>query len=286
MPENFENPSIRNAIADPQPEKLEIARLQRQLLQAQKLESVGRLASGIAHDFNNSLAVILGQAELLLLDSQLNPAHLEPLNAILKAGQRAADMTQQLLAFGRRKFTTPQVIDANVTIRRVLELLRQSMGPDITLNWSPGRDLWSIRMDPVELDQLLVSLCINAREAIVGPGQVHLSTENISTKEARELGSRTMPAGDYVNLSIVDNGQGITEEMLQTLMQPNYTIRRDGREPDLGMSTVFTIIAQNHSYIDINSSPEYGTQIHIYFPRVPTAESTVRKVSSPVADPL
>jgi two-component system cell cycle sensor histidine kinase/response regulator CckA len=279
MHEDSENQSLQQA-------ELEIERLHRQLLQSQKLESVGRLASGIAHDFNNSLAVILGQAEMLLLDSSLNAAHREPLTAILKAGERAADMTQQLLAFGRRKFTTPRVIDANVTVRRVLELLRQSMGPDITLDWSPGRELWSIRMDPVQLDQLLVSLCIDARESIVGSGQVLLSTENFSTHEACQLGSHAMPPGDYVNLSIVDNGQGMSEEMLQTLMKPNHAIHDNGREPALGIATVCTIIDQNHSFIDIDSSPGNGTTVRVYFPRVTASNPATLDVGPSVANPV
>lgn len=249
-------------------------RLQAQFTRSQKMESVGRLAGGIAHDFNNMLAVILGHAEMLSLDEALLPRHRNHLKAIQMAGQRSADLTQQLLAFARRQNAAPQKIDINKSIKRMLDLLRQSIGEGIELEWMPGEDLWMVSIDPVQLDQILANLCMNARDAISDAGRIVLSTHNEVLAVPQNFRSSEIQAGSYVVLTVSDTGRGMAESTLQYLFEPFNTTKPPGQGPGpgLGLATVYGIVQQNGGAIDVESDAGIGTRLRIYLPRVNVVE--------------
>ena len=249
-------------------------RLQAQFTRSQKMESVGRLAGGIAHDFNNMLAVILGHAEMLSLDEALLPRHRNHLKAIQTAGQRSADLTQQLLAFARRQNAAPQKIDINKSIKRMLDLLRRSMGESIELEWMPGEDVWMVSIDPVQLDQILANLCMNARDAISDAGRILLSTHNEVLNAPQNFRSSEIQAGSYVVLTVSDTGRGMSETTLQNLFEPFNTTKPPGQGPGpgLGLATVYGIVQQNGGAIDVESDASIGTTLRIYLPRVTVAE--------------
>lgn len=248
--------------------------LHAQVARSQKMESVGRLAGGIAHDFNNMLAVILGHAEMLALDEQLLPRYRSHLKAIQTAGQRSADLTQQLLAFARRQNAAPQKLDIDKSVKRMLELLRKSLGEHIQIDWMPCEDLWMVNIDPVQLDQILANLCMNARDAILESGRILLSTRNETLTSNRHFRSSEIRAGQYVVLTISDNGCGMSETTLQHLFEPFNTTKPVGQSPGagLGLATVYGIVQQNGGAIDVESDSAIGTTFRIYFPALAGAE--------------
>ncbi|MBI5602139.1 MAG: PAS domain S-box protein [Deltaproteobacteria bacterium] len=241
--------------------------LQGQLLQAQKMESVGRLAGGVAHDFNNMLGVILGHAELAL--EQVDPA--QPLHAdleeIRKAGQRAADLTRQLLAFARKQTVSPKVLDLNDMVAGMLSMLRRLIGEDIDLAWLPGIELWPVKMDPSQIDQILANLCVNARDACAGVGKVTIETKNMAFDEVYCTLHKDFIPGEYAELAVSDNGSGMGKEVLENLFEPFFTTKGMGKGTGLGLSTVYGIVKQNKGFINVSSDPGEGTTIRIYLPR-------------------
>ncbi|MFO0980016.1 MAG: PAS domain S-box protein [Planctomycetaceae bacterium] len=247
--------------------ELEREKLHRQFLQAQKLESIGRLAGGIAHDFNNMLAVILGHSEMALMSNGLSEQMSAHLRAIQTAGQRSADLTHQLLAFARRQHAIPQKVDLNRTAQRMLQLLRRSISEAITVDWRPGKDLWTVSIDPLQLDQVLTNLCLNARDALTDDGRIVISTHNESLTRTTQMRSSILPAGDYVVLTVSDNGTGISEKALQHLFEPFNTTKPVGQGTGLGLATVYGIVQQNAGAIEVESRPDVGTTFHVYFPR-------------------
>jgi signal transduction histidine kinase/ActR/RegA family two-component response regulator len=241
--------------------------LQAQLIQAQKMESVGRLAGGVAHDFNNMLGVILGYTGLVL--EQTNPS--DPLSKYLqqihKAAERSADLTRQLLAFARKQTVAPQVLDLNNTVEGMLRLLRRLIGEDIDLAWLPGRELWPVKMDHSQLDQILANLCVNARDAIAGVGKVTIETANtVFDAEycARHAG---FVPGDYVLLAVSDNGCGMDAETLSRIFEPFFTTKEVGQGTGLGLASVYGAVTQNNGLINTYSEPGQGTTFKIYLPR-------------------
>ncbi len=251
-------------IADAEREKL-----QAQFIQSQKLESVGRLAGGIAHDFNNMLAVIAGHAEMMLMDPALTPVQRSHLKAIQAASQRSADMTRQLLTFARRQSATPQKLDLNKTIRQLLEFLRKSVGENIRIEWIPGQDLWTVNIDPIQVDQLLAQLCMNARDAMPSGGRMMISTRNERVEELRSANASRVINGEFVVLTISDNGPGISNDVISRLYEPFTTTKPVGQGPGLGLATVYGIVQQNDGAIDIESDAISGSTFRIYLPRVP-----------------
>lgn len=242
-------------------------RLQAQLLQAQKMESVGRLAGGVAHDFNNMLSIILGHVELA--QEKLYPGNslLIDLEHIRKAAERSAALTRQLLAFARQQIVTPKVLFLNETLEGMLSMLRRLIGEDIDLVWSPGTDLWSVKIDPSQLDQILVNLCVNARDAIAGGGTVTVETKNVTFySEYRALHFDIIP-GDYVMLAVCDNGCGMDQETLAKLFEPFFTTKEAGKGTGLGLAMVYGIVRQNNGFINVSSEPGNGTTFNIYLPR-------------------
>jgi PAS domain S-box-containing protein len=241
--------------------------LQDQLLQARKMESVGRLAGGVAHDFNNMLGVILGHSELAL--RQVEPAQplFTNLEEIRKAGQRAADLTRQLLAFARKQTVSPTVLDLNDTVSRMLSMLRRLIGEDIDLTWKPGAELWPVKMDPSQVDQILANLCVNARDACSGVGKITIETTNIVFDEVDCIRNTGFIPGEYVQLAVSDSGCGMGKEVLENLFEPFFTTKGIGQGTGLGLATVYGIVKQNKGLINVYSEPGVGTTLRIYLQR-------------------
>ena len=244
-------------------------RLQEQVTRSQRMDSVGRLAGGIAHDFNNMLAVILGHSEMMMLDETLPSKYKVHLKAIQTAGHRSAAMTQQLLTFARRQNASPQMVNINKAVERMLDLLRKSMGEEIEIDWMPGEGAWTVNIDPVQLDQILANLCINSRDAISDHGRIILSTRNETLRTTRKFRTHEVRPGKYVVVTVSDTGCGISEATLAHLFEPYNTTKPagEGPGPGLGLATVYGIVKQNGGSIDVESSPEIGTTFRIYLPR-------------------
>ncbi len=247
-------------------------RLQAQLLQAQKMESIGRLAGGVAHDFNNMLSVILGNAELAIADVDPSAQLHHDLQEILTAAQRSADLTRQLLAFARRQTVSPKVLDLNDTVTGMLKMLGRLIGEDVSLVWRPGHDLWRVRIDPTQVDQMLANLCANARDAIGGVGSVAIETANFVMDDdycAAHMGFRP---GEYVQLTVTDDGSGMDSETLSHLFEPFYTTKAVGKGTGLGLATIYGIIKQNDGFVNVYSELSHGTTFKLYIPRYVAAD--------------
>jgi len=241
--------------------------LRDQLLQSQKVEAVGRLAGGVAHDFNNMLGVILGNAELALNKLAPDDPLARRLHQIINAAQRSAEVTRQLLAFARKQTVAPRVLDLNASVGGMLQMLERLIGEDIDIAWRPAPDLWPIRVDPSQLDQLLANFCVNARDAIDGVGKVTIETGNVSFDEdycARHVGF--LP-GDYVLLVVSDDGCGMDRETRSRIFEPFFTTKQAGKGTGLGLATVYGIVKQNKGFINVYSEPGKGTTFRIYLPR-------------------
>jgi PAS domain S-box-containing protein len=255
-------------------------RLQDQLLQAQKMESVGRLAGGVAHDFNNMLSVILGHAELALMRCAPSEAIHARLEGIKESALRSADLVRQLLAFARRQTIAPKVLDVNDTVSGLLKMLLRLIGEDIDLVWMPGSGLWAVKIDPSQIDQILANLCVNARDAIAGVGKVTIETENTSFDDAYCAVHPDFVSGEYVMLAVSDDGCGMSQEDLEHIFEPFFTTKELGIGTGLGLSTLYGIVKQNDGFINVYSEPGKGTTFKVYLPRFmgeatgQTAEST------------
>ncbi|QWV93794.1 PocR ligand-binding domain-containing protein [Geomonas oryzisoli] len=238
-----------------------------QLRQALKMESVGRLAGGVAHDFNNMLTVIMGQAQLAQM--KINPGHplWHPLEEISRAAQRSSQITRQLLAFSRKEIIDPRPIDLNQLVGEAQKTLLRLIEESITLNFRPGADLWSVEMDPSQVDQVLVNLAVNARDAMPDGGVLSIHTDNIylSQKSCQYL--RDSVPGEYVQLVVSDTGVGMGDEVLEHIFEPFYTTKEMGKGTGLGLATVYGIVRQNGGFINVYSELGHGTSFKIYLPR-------------------
>ena len=241
--------------------------LEEQLHQAQKLESVGRLAGGIAHDYNNMLSVILGYAELAEEKAAQHESIRKDLEEIRKAAQRSADITRQLLAFARKQTVAPRVIDLNQTVESMLSMLRRLIGEDLDLTWHPKNMLWPIEIDPTQVDQILANLCVNARDAISGTGKITIETDFRTFDEKYCRFHKGFIPGDFAMLAISDDGCGMDKETQKLIFEPFFTTKEIGQGTGLGLATVFGIVKQNGGFINVYSEPGKGTTFKIYFPR-------------------
>ncbi|MBI5844743.1 MAG: response regulator [Deltaproteobacteria bacterium] len=241
--------------------------LEDQLIQSQKMESVGRLAGGVAHDFNNQLSVIIGHTELAM--SQVEPSQplFDDLTEIRQAARRSADLTRQLLAFARRQTITPKVLDLNETVEGMLKMLRRLIGEDIELAWKPGADLWPVLMDPVQLDQILANLCVNARDAIAGVGKISIETKKASIDEEYCAENAGAIPGDFAVIIVADKGCGMEGETLARIFEPFFTTKSLGKGTGLGLSTVYGIVRQNRGFVEVDSEPGRGSEFRIFLPR-------------------
>ena len=245
----------------------EKAKLTGQLQQAQKMESVGRLAGGVAHDFNNMLGVILGHAELALerVDSA-GPLHNDLVN-IQSAAQRSADLTRQLLAFARKQTVAPKALNLNDTVAGMLKMARRLIGEDIQLEWRPGENLCLVNIDPTQIDQILANLCVNARDAIANVGKITIETGNKVIDAELAAATVGMVPGDYVWLAVGDDGCGMDPATLSHAFEPFFTTKEVGKGTGLGLATVYGIVKQNNGFIDAHSELGKGTVFTIYLPR-------------------
>jgi len=242
--------------------------LESQLRQAQKMESVGRLAGGVAHDFNNLLMGIMGYAEMCREAVGGDHPIREWLDEITHEVERSADLTRQLLAFARRQTIAPKVLDLNDAVANMLKMLRRLIGEDIDLAWEPGADLWPVKIDPGQVDQLLANLCVNARDAIGGAGKVTIETENTAIDEAYCAQQVEARPGQYVILAVSDNGCGMDRETLDHVFEPFFTTKGIGKGTGLGLATVYGIVKQNEGFINVYSEVGKGATFRIYLPRV------------------
>ena len=260
--------SLTRDITERRRAEKEKAMLQAQLNEAQKMESVGRLAGGVAHDFNNMLGVIIGHAEMAM--DQVNAGELlhEDLVEILKAAQRSADLTRQLLTFARKQTVSPVVLDLNDTISGMLKMLMRLIGEDIDLTWNPVPGIWAVKMDPAQIDQILANLLINARDAIAGVGKVTIETHNVSLDETYCTAHAGFVPGRYVMLAVSDSGAGMDKAVLANIFEPFYTTKDVGKGTGLGLATVYGIVKQNSGFINVYSEPGNGTSFKIYLPEV------------------
>ncbi len=241
------------------------------LRQAQKMESVGRLAGGVAHDFNNMLMVILGQAELLAMKLADDDPNRRRVADILQAAQRSAKLTRQLLAFARKETIAPVPLDLNNSVEDLLKMLRRLIGEDIDLSWQPGTNLWPVKMDPSQLDQILANLCVNARDAIGGVGKITIETENASLNDAYCRSHTEARPGHFVVLAVSDDGRGMDAETMSQVFEPFFTTKPTGEGTGLGLATVYGIIKQNMGFVNVYSEPDEGTTFRIYMPRLAEA---------------
>lgn len=242
-------------------------RLHEQLALSQRMESVGRLAGGVAHDFNNMLAVIVGHSEMALERARPEDPLRTDLEKIHEAAERSTRLTRQLLAFACRQTAAPRVLDPNQTIEAMLPMLRQLLGEGIELAWRPDPHAGAFRMDPSQVDQILVNLLLNARDATGGTGRVTLETACVRFEEEDCSVRAGFTPGEYVLLSVSDNGTGMDADTLSQVFEPFFTTKEAGQGTGLGLSTVCGILRQNSGFISVSSEPGQGTTFKLYFPR-------------------
>ncbi|QJR36738.1 ATP-binding protein [Gemmatimonas groenlandica] len=253
--------------------------LEAQYRQAQKMESVGRLAGGIAHDFNNMLSVILSNAELAIDQVEPGSAVRDDLAEIQHAAQRSVDLTRQLLAFARKQDVAPRTINLNALIGESLKMLGRMVGEQVQFLWRPATALWSVRMDPSQVEQVLANLCVNARDAIQSVGTIVIATEN-RTLLATDGDLADLTAGDYVVINVSDTGSGMSPELLTQIFEPFFTTKSIGLGTGLGLSTVYGIVAQNGGAVRVSSTVGQGTHFAIYLPRYTGEEDTEVEVAA------
>ncbi len=240
--------------------------LEQQLQQARKLEAIGRLAGGVAHDFNNMLQTILGYADFLLDEFDLSEEQTDFTLEIKNAARRSADLTYQLLAFSRKQTVELRVIKINNLIQEILKMLRRLIGEHIDLIWKPGDNLLSVRMDPSQINQILMNLTVNARDAIKGNGTIVIETDMLYLDEKEKLERFELEKGKYVVLSVSDTGEGIGKEDMDKIFEPFFTTKQLGQGTGLGLATIYGIVKQNRGNISVYSEPGKGSTFRVYLP--------------------
>ncbi len=241
--------------------------LQEQLLRAQKLEGLGQLAGGVAHDYNNILSVIIGYADFLSTKYKDDDPDRRPVDLIINAANRGADLTRQLLAFARKEIISPIIVNANSSIESIQKMLQRLIGENLELIFMPQIDLWNIMIDPSQLDQILVNLVTNARDAIEGTGTIMIKTSNAEVEENSGDGRLGLVPGEYVKLTFADTGKGMDKDTLKHMFEPFFTTKPKGQGTGLGLSTVYGIVKQNNGSVHVTSQLGAGTEFNIYLPR-------------------
>jgi PAS domain S-box-containing protein len=245
----------------------ENSKLEDQLMQSQKLEAVGRLAGGVAHDFNNMLGVIIGRSELALMKSEPSEPVYANLIEIRAAAERSAALTRQLLAFARKQTIAPKVINLNENVAGMLKMLQRLIGENINLTLQTASNLWPVRVDPAQIDQMLANLCVNARDAIKDVGRITIETGN-SSFDTHYCATHTyVEPGEYVRIAVSDDGSGMNRETLTHIFEPFFTTKGVGEGTGLGLATVYGIVRQNNGFINVDSEPGKGTTFTICLPR-------------------
>ncbi|MBV9506414.1 MAG: response regulator [Acidobacteriia bacterium] len=243
-------------------------RLEEQLRQAQKMEAVGMLAGGVAHDFNNLLTIITGYSQLILNNLRENDPNRHSAEQIMKAGERAGALTKQLLAFSRRQVLQPKVLDLNMLVKTLSAMLQRLIGEDIELRLVLSPDLGRVYADPGQLEQVIMNLVVNARDAMAAGGMLTIRTANAVIEEGPEGGRLATKPGPHVLLAVSDTGHGMDERTRNRLFEPFFTTKSVGRGTGLGLSTVFGIVKQSGGSLNVESAPGRGTIFEVYLPRI------------------
>jgi PAS domain S-box-containing protein len=255
--------------------------LEEQLRQSQKMEAVGRLAGGIAHDFNNLLMVISGYSEFLLERLGAEPQLRGPAQEIASAAERASSLTRQLLAFSRKQMLAPRIVNLNDVATENIKMLTRMIGEDIDLVMVPSPNLWPVRADAGQIEQVIMNLAVNARDAMPSGGKLTIETSNVSLDEDYARIHAPLPAGDYVMVAISDTGNGMDNETQSHIFEPFFTTKGT-KGTGLGLSTVYGIVKQSGGYIWVHSEVGRGTTFKIYLPRVASPGETAMPVAAPV----
>ncbi len=242
--------------------------LEEHLRQAAKMEAVGMLAGGIAHDFNNLLTIINGYSQILLNALPAGDPNHSAVEQIMKAGERAAALTRQLLAFSRRQKLQPRPLNVNDLVSGLDNMLRRLIGEDIEMRFVPGRGLGQVNADPGQIEQVIMNLVINARDAMPNGGVLTIETHNVDLDQHYTFTHATMKPGEYVALQVSDNGLGMDAETRARLFQPFFTTKAQGKGTGLGLTTVFGIVKQSGGGVEVYSEPGQGTSVKVYLPRI------------------
>ena len=255
--------------------------LEDQLRQSQKMEAVGRLAGGIAHDFNNLLMVISGYSEFLLERLGAEPQLRGPAQEIASAAERASSLTRQLLAFSRKQMLAPRIVNLNDVATENIKMLNRMIGEDVDLVMVPGANLWPVRADAGQIEQVIMNLAVNARDAMPSGGKLTIETSNVTLDEAYARFHAPLPPGDYVMVAISDTGNGMDNETQSHIFEPFFTTKGT-KGTGLGLSTVYGIVKQSGGYIWVHSEVGRGTTFKIYLPRVASTGEAATQVAVPV----
>ncbi|MDY6903776.1 MAG: PAS domain-containing protein [Thermodesulfobacteriota bacterium] len=257
-------------------------KLKEQLLQAQKLEAVGTLAGGVAHDFNNMLGAIMGYAELSRDEAAITDDSRSNLESILDVARRSSDIVRQLLAFARKQTIEPVVFDLNESVENILKMIRRLIGENIELIWLPGNGELPVLMDPSQFDQIVVNLCVNAKDAIADVGRITIETGKGSFDDAYCAAHADFAQGDYAMLAISDNGCGMDHATMAHVFEPFFTTKGPGKGTGMGLATVYGIVRQHDGFVNVYSEPGDGTAFRIFIPLQRSEEVTKR--AEPVKD--
>ena len=268
----------------------EEAKLKRQIAQATKMQVVGQLAGGVAHDFNNILTAIIGHCDLMLMRHTPGDSDYDDIQQIKSNSNRAAGLTRQLLAFSRQQTLRPQVLQLPDVISEVSHLLKRLLGETVQLVVKHGRNLGAVRADPGQLEQVIVNLAVNARDAMApqGGGMLTIQTYSVRADQVAELGSEILPVADYSALSVMDTGSGIAPNILSKVFEPFFTTKEVGKGTGLGLSTVYGIVKQSGGFIFADSKLGEGTRFVIYLPvhREENEQPKARRAPKPKQDEL
>jgi PAS domain S-box-containing protein len=241
--------------------------LEEQLLQSQKMEGIGRLAGGVAHDYNNILGIIIGYSELITDKMKKTSPVYNYVEMIASAAKRGSEITRQLLAFARRETVSPRVLNPNEAILSLQQILQRLIGENLKLIVHPQKDIWNVKIDRTQLDQILVNLATNARDAIDDVGTITIETSNVSIDQAYTQNRLDFASGEYVMISFTDTGEGMSKETMEKIFEPFFTTKSKGQGTGLGLSTVYGIVKQNGGSINVYSEPIGGTTFKIYLRR-------------------
>jgi PAS domain S-box-containing protein len=257
-------------------------RLETQLILSQRLDAVGRFAGGVAHDFNNLMTIVIGNAELMLMGLAKNDPLRKDVKEIRKAGDRAASLTRQILAFSRKQALSPRVLDLNTVLTEMNKMLKRIIGEDVEIRTIYAQGLGRVKVDPGQIEQVVINLAINAKDAMPDGGELSIETANMDLDGSYAHKRFMVKSGSYVMLTVSDTGVGMTREVQEHVFEPFFTTKEKGKGTGLGLSTVYGIIKQSNGYIWVYSEPNQGSSFKIYLPRVAEEADAVEKDSGEI----